>query len=148
MYPPRNIVRVARRRDATEEQKPSTQALYLEIFEHLTQQYQPAELLESEAIKDIASALARLKRARELESRVFEVGLRSRINNGGAEGVRPPHEIHGVTISPSLAIHCESFENAAIAPAPPEESTHRKRIDRRGIAGTELIAGGCSSMDS
>ena len=75
MYPPRNIVRVARRRDATEEQKPSTQALYLEILERLTQQYQPADLLESEAIKDIASALAQLKRARAIESRVFELAF-------------------------------------------------------------------------
>jgi hypothetical protein len=75
MYPPRKIVRVARRRDVTDEETSSMQALYLDMIERLKQQYQPANLLETEAIHDIAAALSRLKQAREMEPRLFQLAF-------------------------------------------------------------------------
>lgn len=75
IQPTRTIVRAVRRKDATDEGKSSMQAVYSDLVRRLTEQYQPADLLETEAIHDLAAALAGLKRARRLEQQMFEMAF-------------------------------------------------------------------------
>jgi hypothetical protein len=75
MYPPRQIVRAVRRNDAGGEAKSSLEAAYHELLQGLTEQYQPADLLERIAVEEIAAAAARLRRTHVFEVRAFELAF-------------------------------------------------------------------------